>query len=150
RADRRLDAQRVAVVRSLAEHLDDFAKALEAKGNSSFHVEVVTARAKRIVDGCRFRYYADIRASAVLDFLNGLRTAPVPKRGISAQTFNFYLQAVKQFCRWMVRDRRAAESPVAHLQGLNVKTDRRRDRRALSVDDLRMLLTTTAASSARN
>ena len=24
-----------------------------------------------------------------------------------AQTFNFYLQAVKQFCRWMVKDRRS-------------------------------------------
>ena len=30
------------------------------------------------------------------------------RRGISAQTFNFYLQAAKQFCRWMVRDGRAS------------------------------------------
>jgi len=29
-------------------------------------------------------------------------------RGIGAQTFNFYLQAAKQFARWMVRDGRAS------------------------------------------
>ncbi len=60
--------------------------------------------------------------------------------GISAQTFNFYLQAIKQFCRWAVKDRRIVESPVSHLQGLNVRTDRRHDRRALTLDELRELL----------
>ncbi len=62
------------------------------------------------------------------------------KRGISAQTFNFYLQAVKQFCRWLVKDRRASDNPLSHLTSLNVKTDRRHDRRALSVDEMRRLL----------
>jgi len=63
---------------------------------------------------------------------------PPPPAG--AQTFNFYLAAFKQFCRWMVKDGRASESPVAYLDGLNVKTDRRHDRRALSADELRRLL----------
>ena len=61
--------------------------------------------------------------------------------GISAQTFNFYLQAVRQFARWMVRDGRASESPVAHLQGLNVKADRR----ALTVQELGRLLRAAAS-----
>ena len=43
----------------------------------------------------------------------------------------------------MVKDRRANESPLSHLDGLNVKTDRRRDRRALSVEQLRKLLDST-------
>jgi len=43
----------------------------------------------------------------------------------------------------MVKDRRAAESPLVHLNGLNVKTDRRHDRRALSVDEVKMLLEKT-------
>jgi integrase len=43
----------------------------------------------------------------------------------------------------MVRDGRASESPLAHLDGLNVKTDRRHDRRTLSVDELRWLLDVT-------
>ena len=72
------------------------------------------------------------------------------RAGTSAQTFNFYLAAFKQFCRWMVRDGRASESPVAHLDGLNVRADRRHDRRALSVDELRWLLSTTHGEPARH
>ena len=40
----------------------------------------------------------------------------------------------------MVRDRRVTDNPLAHLPRMNVKTDRRHDRRALSVDELRRLL----------
>ncbi|MCH8252708.1 MAG: hypothetical protein IID36_09685 [Planctomycetes bacterium] len=56
------------------------------------------------------------------------------------QTSSFYLQSFKQFARWMVRDGRAAASPVAYLQGGNVGLGRRHDRRALADDELRRLL----------
>ena len=80
-----------------------------------------------------------------MSYLHGLRADSVNEKGkvkpgIGAQTFNFYVQAIKQFCRWMVKERRASESPVAHLEGLNVKTDRRRRRRALSIDEVHRLL----------
>jgi hypothetical protein len=41
------------------------------------------------------------------------------------------------------------ESPVRHLKGLNVRTDRRHDRRALEPDEMRRLLVTTAAAPKR-
>src|SRR5262249_55008405 len=47
-----LDRERVAVSKALADHLEDFGKALQAKGCSPFHVEVVTGRARRVIDGC--------------------------------------------------------------------------------------------------
>src|SRR5262249_419420 len=75
-----------------------------------------------------------------LAYLHGLRTGAAGEPGLSAQTFNFFLGAVKQFCRWLVKGGRAAQSPVAHLEGLNVRTDRRHDRRALTADELRRLL----------
>ena len=49
----------------------------------------------------------------------------------------------------MVQDNRASESPVAHLKGLNVKTDRRHDRRPLEVDEVRRLLEATRACRKR-
>jgi integrase len=61
-------------------------------------------------------------------------------RGASVQTSNFYLQAVKQFCRWMVRDRRMGENPLAHLEASAARADRRHDRRELTEDELRRLL----------
>jgi integrase len=145
-----LERERVAVSKRLADHLADWTAALTAKGNSTFHVEVVTARAQRIIDDCGFKHLADIKASKVQAFLNDLRADTDSKRGISAQTFNFYLSALKQFCRWMVKDRRATENPVSHLDGLNVKTDRRRDRRALTVDELVKMLDTAQQGSDRH
>ena len=124
--------------------MSDFKAALTAKANTADHVAMVTGRAKRVFNGCGFKYFSDIAATRVQSFLNTLRTGTDEKVGISAQTFNFHLAAVKQFCRWMVKHGRAAANPVDPLEPLNVKVDRRRDRRALAVEELRTLLTTTA------
>src|SRR5262249_16025956 len=126
-----LDAQRVDVSKPLSQHLDDFSKALTAKGSTPKQVEQVKFRAKKIINGCGFRFFGAISASKMMESMNHLRADTEQKRGISAQTFNFYIQALKQFGRWMVKDRRALDNPVAHLEGLNVRTDRRHDRRAL-------------------
>jgi integrase len=58
-------------------------------------------------------------------------------RGRSIKTSNLYLDAIKQFAAWLVQDRRTGENPLAHLSGANVKQDRRHDRRALPLDELR-------------
>ena len=44
----------------------------------------------------------------------------------------------------MVKERRASESPVSHLGGLNARTDRRVERRALTADECRKLLAAAA------
>lgn len=67
-------------------------------------------------------------------------------RGRSVQTANHYLSAVKQFCRWLVKNRRTAHNPVEHLEGGNVKTDRRHDRRAFTEAELTSILATAAGS----
>ncbi len=155
-----LDAAKVAALEPLAKHLEGetdadgvvafvgFRQAMLAKGTTPKQVNLVIGRATRVFEGCGLRFWSDISASRIMTFLDGLRADTVygdgdVKRGISAQTSNFYLRAVKGFCRWMVKDGRASESPVAHLDGLNVRTDRRHDRRALSVEEIRWLLDTT-------
>ena len=143
-----LSAQRAAAGRPLVDHVADWRAALVAKGNTERHAELVTSRARKAFDACRFRVWSDLSASKLQTHLAGLRAdrkgdGGKVARGISAQTFNFYLQAARQFCRWMVRDGRASESPLDHLQGLNVKTDRRHDRRAMTTDELRWFLDVT-------
>jgi len=91
--------------------------------------------------------YSQISASRVSEYLAGLRKGD---DGISAQTSNFYLTALKSFCRFMVKDRRATENPVAHLDGLNVATDRRHDRRHLTADELSRLIQTTTTGPIRH
>jgi integrase len=83
----------------------------------------------------RWGLIGDITASGTLEFLGQLRSA-----GLSAQTYNNYLTAIKQFSRWLVRDRRTLVDPLMHLSKINVRTDRRHDRRALSEDEFARLI----------
>src|SRR4030042_5634646 len=134
-------------MRPLVEHLADFEQSLSAKGNTTKHTEQVVSRVRKIIEGCKFRTWTDISASKLQYYLADLRNG---SENISAQTFNFYLQNIKQFCKWMVQDGRASESPLQHLKGLNVRTDRRHDKRALEPDEVRRLLETTTAAPERD
>src|SRR5436309_462137 len=49
-----LSAARAAAGKPLADHLAEWKVALLAKGNTLKDVEQVTARARRVIDGCRF------------------------------------------------------------------------------------------------
>src|SRR5262249_22326591 len=62
-------------------------------------------------------------------------------KGVSPQTVNHYVAAVRSFCRWMVKPaRRLPFNPLDGLELLNVATDRRHDRRELTADEMRRLL----------
>ena len=141
-----LEPQRASVSKPLTVHVDDFQAGLAAKGATPKHARQTANRAKAVIEGCKFGQYADITPTRVLNWLNEERKdtldkdGNVIKRGISAQTFTFYVRAFKQFCRWMQAEHRATENPIAFLKGLNARTDRRHDRRVLSVEECRRLL----------
>lgn len=136
-----LGTTRVAAGKPLAVHLENWEQSLLAKGSTAEYVGMLVSRVTSIVEGCDFRSFSDIAADKVETFLKGLRGEP---KKLSAQTSNFYLQGIKQFCKWMVENLRASESPLRHLKGLNVRTDRRHDRRGFEVDEMKRLLKSTA------
>ena len=142
-----LDARTVANSKPLSEHLTDFHASLLHRNRTEDHADVQKARARNILAGCGFSQYSDISAARVERFLSDERDNG---NGMSAQTSNYYLQAFKQFCNWMVKERRASESPVAHLTGVNAKLDRRRERRNLTAEELTKLLKSTAAGPAHH
>ena len=153
--------------RPLSEHLEDFEESLLAKEVTPKHAGQVSMRAKRVFEECKVVFWNDIQASAIQRTISGLRKyvrtveieningkkVKTPKLkdigDISAQTYNFYLKAVKQFCRWMVQDQRANESPIEHLQTINVRADRRHDRRSFEPDEIYRLLEATASAPRR-
>jgi len=130
----------------LKQHLEDFYQALLAKGDTIDHAKQTKYRAEQIINRCKFAMWTDISASKVQRCLADLRNS---ENGLSAQRSNYYLQSIKQFCRWMVQDGRASESPVVHLTRMNAKADRRHDRRALEPDEMRRLLEATIAGPRR-
>lgn len=122
--------------RPLAGHLNDFEASLRDGGVTEAQTKLVTGRARKVVEGCRFSFIPDFSASRVASYLGKLKR----DKGLSIQTCNFYLQSVKQFVRWLVKDRSTADNPLDHLKAGNVKLDRRHDRRALSDAELGRLI----------
>jgi integrase len=186
--------------RPLAEHLQDYRRELEARGNAPRYVALVVSRLEALLDGCGFRLIPDLSASRVTDWLADLRqkggaratlepgkewftrnevagllsikpfsVPPLVRRhrlaargngkarrypratvealqdlqapGASTATTNQYLTHLKAFCRWLVKDRRTGDNPVAHLEPGNEAVDRRHDRRELEAEELRRVLT---------
>ena len=121
--------------RPLREHIDAYEECLRHKGNIAQYVYEVPQKIRKIAKGCRWSHTLDISAGDVQRYLAGLRAS-----GLSVQTSNHYLRAVKQFSRWLVRDRRANDDPLVHLSKMNAQVDRRHDRRALSPDEFARLI----------
>ena len=66
------------------------------------------------------------------------------RSGLLIQTSNHYLRSLKRFSRWLVKRERAGKDPLADLRALNVRVDRRHDRRALEPADFYALLDAAA------
>jgi integrase/recombinase XerD len=124
--------------RPLGEHVAEFNRYLQNKGVSIKQFQSATFQLQRMINANKWKLIGDISASGALEFLGGLREA-----GKSAQTYNHYLKSAKQFTRWLVRDRRAPVDPLVHLSKLNVSTDRRHDRRALTTEEFTLLIEAT-------
>jgi len=141
-----LDEEDLTMIKPLEQHIQDFCDSMENTDVTEKRVGAVEAKLKRIIKSCKFETWQDIKPKAVQNYLSRLRDSG---KGVSNRTYNVYLQTIKQFCKWMVQNGRAAESPVQYLKGYNVNTDRRRVRRALSVDEVRRLLEATKAGPVR-
>lgn len=121
--------------RPLFQHLSEFKNSLTNKGDTEKQVTELARKLQRLIGSTRWKFVGDINANATLDFLGQLR-----RDGLSAQTYNHYLRAAKQFTRWLVREVRMPVDPLLHLSRVNVRTDRRHDRRALSADEFSRLI----------
>ena len=132
-----VDARRQAMSKPLAFHLLGFWHNLTAKSNTRQHAKQTTRRIIRVMRGCKFMLWSDIDAEKVHQFLANERAT---KKRFSPKTSNYYLQATKQFCQWMVHAGRASESPLARLRPINADVGLRRVRRALTPDEVRRLL----------
>ena len=66
--------------------------------------------------------------------------------GMGTKTVNMHLAAVKQFCRWMVLDKRAEDHPLAHLSGGNPELDRRTEYATLTAGEIAAVIAAARTS----
>ncbi len=135
--DAKADSFAAAGRRPLAEHVEDWRQWLLDKGNTAKHTACSVACVTRVLEVCGAKHWPDLSASTVQAYIGDVR------KSRSVRTANSALQAIKAFSRWMARDGRVRESPLAHLQAGNARVDVRRQRRALSADELVQLLAWT-------
>lgn len=66
------------VRRPLADHLKDYAAALEAKGGTGDHIQLTTGRITALLSGCGFVFPPDTDAGKAVEWLNALRRDAAP------------------------------------------------------------------------
>ena len=118
----------------LADHITTYIDHQKAKG-ASRRVDDVRRQLRRVAADCGFRRLTDLTASALERWLLAREAA-----GMGAATRNEYRIAWVMFGNWCIRTHRLLSSPFADVPRADAKVDRRRQRRALTEDELRRLL----------
>jgi integrase len=139
-----LDARQSGATRPIAQLINEWRKSLQAKERTPKQIGQVTSRVERTLEAAGVKCWNDITALKIERVLKTKRDA-----GLSVQTSNHFLSAVKQFSRWVVMHDYANEDPLRVLVPLNPRMDRRLVRRAFEPDEMKALLRATASGPAR-
>jgi len=121
--------------RTLEQLIKEFIQHLRNRDASDKHVKIHESRLKRIIEEAKCRGLADLTPHRIETYLAKCREAGMGKR-----TSNHYLRAIKQFTRWLVKTRRMFDNPLADVPMLNSQTDRRHERRPLSLEEFALLI----------
>jgi integrase len=140
-----IDTEKEALVASersaIHDHLAAFEESL--RDNSPKHVELVTGRVRRLLDACGFNALSEIESEQLKLALRRL----VEEQGKSLRTRNHYLQAMKEFCNWLVDSGRMQRNPVQSLKAVNTEVAIKHKRRALLQHEFRALVDAANNSS---
>jgi len=129
---------------AMAEHLEDYLqhlgiKRLRGRKVSEQYRKNIRGRLKRLIAECGFRRLADVTRTSIERWL-----ASAEDTGMTAATRNEYLTSIHAFCNWAVRDGRLLGNPLAGVQKADRSEDRRRQRRAMTEEEVARLLRATA------
>jgi integrase len=143
----------------VVEHVDAYVAALAHKRGkgahrtvSPQHVANVDYTLRLVVAECDFRRLRHLHRDAVERWVRRLEQLPdddvldadgnvVTPRRPAARTINAKLATLTAWGNWLVESGRLAANPFARLRKLSEADDVRRQRRALTADELRRLLT---------
>ena len=141
--DATVDHQTTPVDLHIADYLTHL-RSKRGKGHkptvSPRYVENVTQKLKRICDDCSFVWLRDLNRESIARWCKRQREVRSP---LGERTITDYLATMTAFGFWLVEESRLASNPFARLIrkfGGDEKADRRRERRALTADELRRLL----------
>lgn len=160
-----IDPERASMAKELLDHLRDYEESMKSRKRNSRHIKQEISRIEKMIAGCKLKKHCDISADKVIRWVSkemedktvrkknkskakdAPATIEVQVNGIGPRTANSYLTAFCTFLNWMVPER-ASHNPLEHVNRFNEKVDVRRERRALSADELRRLLSAAESGDA--
>ena len=120
-------------------HVRAYAEHLRACERTTTHIATTKAYIEKVAAGCGFRRLRDLDRRLAEKWM--LREA---ERGRSARSRNAHRLALVAFGNWLVRESRILANPFDRLPRANEAADRRRERRALSADEIARLFQAAA------
>lgn len=134
-----LDRRRLERARPITEHISDYKAAVTARrGNTASHAAAMAASVRRIVSELHVSYFHELLAHDA--------AVKIDELDLAASTKRHYLVALGDFGRWMLREKRAGENPLAELTMRSEvprtagEVKRQHVRRPLTVVEFRRLL----------
>lgn len=127
----------------LASHIEAYlehlrAKTVRGKRVSAGHRRNVEHQVRKVVVDCHCKRLADLQRETLEKWMNRAE-----HDGMGARTRNTYRAAIVAFCNWAVETDRLTANPLARLCAADERSDRRRQRRALTEDEIGRLLEAT-------
>ena len=124
----------------VGEHVDGYlahlaTKAVHGHRVSEHHRRNVAHNLRRVIAECKFERLAHLDRSAVESWMNRQEAA-----GMGARTRNTHRAALVAFANWCLETCRLGVNPFGRLPKADESADCRRRRRALTEDELRLLL----------
>jgi len=119
----------------LTEHMAAYVDHLRVKGCSAHRIRQVESRLNRVAQGCTFKRLPDLAGAALERWL-----VDQQHRGMAAGTRNGYRESWVGFGNWCRATKRLVENPFAEVPRADAKSDARRQRRALTEEELDRLL----------
>lgn len=121
--------------RPIGEVLFEYAAYLRGKGVTQWHEHEAVRCCRRVLDAVGARCLEDVRADRVETWLSELVAC-----GRSHRTRNVYLVRLKAMLNWAVRRERLRRNPLAGIELLPTRVDRREVSRALTPAEFAALL----------
>ncbi|GHV09206.1 hypothetical protein AGMMS50229_18940 [Campylobacterota bacterium] len=131
-----IDPTEAEMKKPIQTHLDDYEQHLKTKNNEPRYIQEVIGKIKRCIEYNQWKRISQIKVTEVENFLLYLRE----EEGLSIQTSNHYLKSLKAFGNWLVKNQRNKTNVINGIATLNVQTDRRHDRRPMSMDEFLRIL----------
>jgi hypothetical protein len=120
---------------TVAEHLEAYRRDMVANDRDERYIANTIGQLTRLCADCGFRLMPELKPEAVVGWLERAR-----ERGLSARTRNSYRVDLVTFAKWCVENDRLPQNPFTKLPTADQRADVRRQRRALTEDELMRLL----------